>query len=80
MLVEGNDESLAAVIGDSRIDDLQIEIDRRYFTSCAVSAVAIDLRTVVSALKINTTWSALAIWPSKSRGWRRISASRRSGR
>ncbi len=40
--------------GDSRIDDLQMEIDLRCFTLIALyQPVAIDLRTVVSALKIN---------------------------
>ena len=55
-LVERNDDSLAAVIGgDSRIDDLQMEIDNRCFTLIALyQPVADDLRTVVSALKINT--------------------------
>jgi phosphate transport system protein len=55
-LVERNDDSLAAVIGgDSRIDDLQMEIDNRCFTLIALyQPVAVDLRTVVSALKINT--------------------------
>jgi phosphate transport system protein len=55
-LVERNDDSLAGVIGgDARIDELQIEIDNRCFTLIALyQPVAIDLRTVVSALKINT--------------------------
>jgi phosphate transport system protein len=55
-LVDRNHELLADVIaGDSRIDDLQIEIDNRCFTLIALyQPVAIDLRTVVSALKINT--------------------------
>ncbi len=54
-LVERDHEALVDVIGgDSRIDDLQIEIDRRCFTLIALyQPVAIDLRTVVSALKIN---------------------------
>ena len=54
-LVDRNHESLADVItGDSRIDDLQIEIDDRCFTLIALHhPVAIDLRTIVSALKIN---------------------------
>jgi phosphate transport system protein len=54
-LVERDHDALADVIGgDSRIDDLQIEIDRRCFTLIALyQPVAIDLRTVVSALKIN---------------------------
>jgi phosphate transport system protein len=43
------------IAGDSGIDDLQIEIDSRCFTLIALyQPVAIDLRTVVSALKINT--------------------------
>ena len=55
-LVDRNHELLADVIaGDSRIDDLQIEIDNRCFTLIALyQPVAIDLRTVVSVLKINT--------------------------
>jgi phosphate transport system protein len=54
-LVERDHELLVEVIGgDSRIDDLQMEIDRRCFTLVALyQPVAIDLRTVVSALKIN---------------------------
>jgi len=54
-LVERNHELLVDVIGgDSRIDALQMEIDRRCFTLIALyQPVAIDLRTVVSALKIN---------------------------
>jgi phosphate transport system protein len=54
-LVERDHELLVDVIGgDSRIDDLQMEIDRRCFTLIALyQPVAIDLRTVVSALKIN---------------------------
>ena len=54
-LVERNEDALADVIaGDSRINDLQIKIDKRCFTLLALyQPVAIDLRTVVSALKIN---------------------------
>jgi phosphate transport system protein len=54
-LVERDHEVLVDVIGgDSRIDDLQMEIDKRCFTLIALyQPVAIDLRTVVSALKIN---------------------------
>ncbi len=54
-LVERDHELLVDVIGgDSRIDDLQMEIDKRCFTLVALyQPVAIDLRTVVSALKIN---------------------------
>ena len=54
-LVERNSGWLRDVItGDSRIDDLQIDIDDRCFTLLALhQPVAIDLRTVVSALKIN---------------------------
>jgi phosphate transport system protein len=54
-LVERDHELLVDVIGgDSRIDDLQMEIDRRCFTLIALyQPVAVDLRTVVSALKIN---------------------------
>jgi phosphate transport system protein len=54
-LVVRNHRWLQDVItGDSRIDDLQIDIDDRCFTLIALhQPVAIDLRTVVSALKIN---------------------------
>ncbi len=54
-LIVRDHESLAEVIdGDSRIDDLQIEVDNRCFTLVALyQPVAIDLRTIVSALKIN---------------------------
>ena len=54
-LISRDHESLAEVIeGDSRIDDLQIEVDNRCFTLVALyQPVAIDLRTIVSALKIN---------------------------
>jgi phosphate transport system protein len=42
------------ITGDARIDDLQIDIDDRCFTLIALhQPVAVDLRTVVSALKIN---------------------------
>ena len=54
-LVDRNSGWLQDVItGDSRIDDLQIDIDDRCFTLLALhQPVAIDLRTVVSALKIS---------------------------
>ena len=54
-LVDRNVQTLADVVaGDSRIDDLQVEIDNRCFTLLALyQPVATDLRTVVSALKIN---------------------------
>ena len=54
-LVERDHQSLVEVIaGDSRIDELQIEIDERCFTLLALhQPVASDLRTVVSAIKIN---------------------------
>jgi phosphate transport system protein len=54
-LVDRNPGWLRDVItGDSRIDDLQIDIDDRCFTLIALhQPVAVDLRTVVSALKIN---------------------------
>ena len=54
-LVDRDNESLAAVIaGDSRIDDLQVDIDHRCFTLMALHhPVATDLRTAVSALKIS---------------------------
>jgi phosphate transport system protein len=54
-LVDRDHESLVAVIGgDSRIDELQIEIDDRCFTLLALhQPVAVDLRTIVSAIKIS---------------------------
>jgi phosphate transport system protein len=62
-LVDRNHELLADVIaGDSRVDELQMEIDDRCFTLLALyQPVAIDLRTIVSALKINADWSASEI-------------------
>ena len=54
-LVDRNADSLAEVIaGDSEIDELQIEIDNSCFTLIALyQPVAVDLRTIVSVLKIN---------------------------
>ena len=54
-LVDRDHETLASVIaGDARIDELQMEIDDRCFTLFALyQPVAIDLRTIVSVLKIN---------------------------
>ena len=54
-LVDRNADLLAEVIaGDSEIDALQIEIDNSCFTLFALyQPVAIDLRTIVSVLKIN---------------------------
>jgi len=54
--VSRNPEQLAEVIaGDARIDALQIEIDDRCFRLIALHhPVAVDLRTIVSVLKINT--------------------------
>jgi phosphate transport system protein len=54
-LVDRQPDVLADVTsGDSRIDDLQIEIDDRCFKLIALyQPVAVDLRTIVSALKIN---------------------------
>lgn len=54
-LVDRNHALLADVIaGDSRVDELRIEIDDRCRTLLALhQPVAIDLRTIVSALKIN---------------------------
>lgn len=54
-LVERDHDLLADVIsGDSGIDNLQIEIDERCFTLMALyQPVAVDLRTIVSAIKIN---------------------------
>jgi phosphate transport system protein len=54
-LVERDEAVLAAVIaGDSSINNLQMEIDDRCFKHIALfQPVAVDLRTVVSTLKIN---------------------------
>ena len=54
-LVDRNHVALADVVaGDSRINKLQIEIDDRCFTLLALyQPVAVDLRTIVSAIKIN---------------------------
>jgi phosphate transport system protein len=54
-LVNRTGDPLADVIaGDSDIDDLQIEIDNSCFTLLALhQPVAVDLRTIVSVLKIN---------------------------
>jgi len=54
-LIESRPSLLADVIlGDSRINDLQIEIDARCLKLLALQQpVAVDLRTVISALKIN---------------------------
>jgi len=54
-LVDRNHELLADVIaGDARIDELQMEIDERCFTLLALyQPVAVDLRAIVSTLKIN---------------------------
>jgi phosphate transport system protein len=54
-LVDRDHQTLADVIaGDSRIDDLEIEIGERCFTLIALrQPVAVDLRTVVSVLKIS---------------------------
>jgi phosphate transport system protein len=53
-LVDRDHQALADIIaGDSRIDNLQIDIDERCFTLLALhQPVAVDLRTVVSVLKI----------------------------
>ncbi|HEY7288066.1 MAG TPA: phosphate signaling complex protein PhoU [Vicinamibacterales bacterium] len=55
-LVERDPAALADVIaGDTRIDSLQIEIDDRCFKLIALyQPVAVDLRTIVSSLKINS--------------------------
>jgi len=54
-LVECNPSLLSEVIaGDSRINDLQIDIDGRCLKLMALQQpVAVDLRMIVSALKIN---------------------------
>jgi len=54
-LVNRSSDPLAEVIaGDSDIDDLQIEIDSSCFRLLALhQPVAVDLRTIVSVLKIN---------------------------
>jgi phosphate transport system protein len=61
-LVDRNQESLAEVIaGDSRVDDLRWEIDSRCLTLLALhQPVAIDLRTTLSALKINADLERVA--------------------
>jgi phosphate transport system protein len=55
-LVDRNEDLVADVLsGDSRINDLQIEIDNACFTLMALyQPVAADLRMIVSAVKINT--------------------------
>jgi phosphate transport system protein len=54
-LVTGDAQLVADVIdGDSRINELQIDIDDRCFTMLALhQPVAVDLRTIVSAIRIN---------------------------
>jgi phosphate transport system protein len=54
-LVNRDHDALADVItGDARIDELQMEIDDRCFKLIALyQPVAVDLRTIVSSLKIN---------------------------
>src|SRR5262245_38356181 len=54
-LVDRDQATLTSVIaGDARIDTLEVEIDARCFTLIALhQPVAIDLRTVVSVLKIS---------------------------
>lgn len=54
-LVDRHDELLVEVIaGDSRVDQLQMEIDDRCFTLLALyQPVAVDLRFIVSDIKIN---------------------------
>jgi phosphate transport system protein len=55
-LVARDHQTLADVVdGDDRINELQIDIDERCFTLFALhQPVAVDLRTVVSALKISS--------------------------
>src|SRR5262249_28646281 len=54
-LVDRNHAVLADVIaGDDRVDELRVEIDDRCLTLLALhQPVAVDLRTIMSALKIN---------------------------
>jgi phosphate transport system protein len=54
-LVDRNHDLLAeATSGDSRIDKLQVEVDDRCFILIALQQpVAVDLRTIVSVLKIS---------------------------
>ena len=54
-LADRDRDALADIIaGDSRIDNLQVEIDARCVTLLALhQPVAVDLRTVVSVLKIS---------------------------
>ena len=60
-LVDRDQGVLADVIaGDSRIDDLEMEIDRRCFTLLALHhPVATDLRTVVAVLAISADISCI---------------------
>ncbi len=55
-LVDRNTALLGEVVaGDSRLNDLQMAIDARCFTLLALhQPVAVDLRTIVSAFKINS--------------------------
>ena len=55
-LVERDHDAVVDVIsGDARINQLQMEIDERSFTLIALNQpVAVDLRTLVSMLKINS--------------------------
>jgi phosphate transport system protein len=55
-LVDRNTALLGEVVaGDSRLNDLQMAIDDRCFTLLALhQPVAVDLRTIVSAFKINS--------------------------
>lgn len=55
-IVDRNQQLVAEVIsGDSRINELHMDIDHRCLTLVALhQPVAIDLRTIVSSLRINT--------------------------
>ena len=55
-LVERDREGIErAMAGDAALDGLHIEIDRRSFTLLALhQPMAVDLRTIVAAVKINT--------------------------
>ena len=56
-----------ALAGDEAINRLHIEIDERCFTLLALhQPMAVDLRVIVAAVKINTDLSGWATWRSTS--------------
>ena len=68
-LVNQNHTLLTEVIGgDATINHLQIEIDDACFKLIALhQPVAVDLRTVVSSLKVNADLERVRTWRSISR-------------